>query len=63
MTTTRTHSTLDLGRFQFSCPNWWAGFNRGMATQREQARAESAEWSASNWHRGKAFRITEGAEQ
>jgi hypothetical protein len=53
-------SNLDLGRYRYSCPAWWVGFCRGMASQRRAAVDESAsrdEWALADWRRGK---INEG---
>lgn len=53
----------NLSRFQFICPAWWNGFQRGMEGQRRAAVDESArqdEWALADWRRGK---INEGVEQ
>jgi hypothetical protein len=60
MTVDRTDNNLS--RFQFSAPAWWAGFNAGRQTAREQAQKELADWRASDWQRDAAGKISEGAE-
>jgi hypothetical protein len=60
MTVDRTDNNLS--RFQFSAPAWWAGFNAGRQTAREQAQKELADWRAADFQRGAAGKISEGAE-
>lgn len=60
MTVDRTRNDLD--RFRWTCPAWWAGFNKGRQSGRDAAIAECADWREGDFQLGKAAEILEGVE-